>query len=359
MSGGHGGGGGGKTIIAIVAVMVFIVLVVVALTAFPLPSLTRKQVNGNQASSTSSFNFGFGLPINPPSVGRNNTNNPPSPDSSGSSSDEGQRGSSGYAAGSQGTGQAESGVQNDTGSAGSGSESSPLTNYTGVEVPPGFTRSQLSPYYGKITLNSVYSERFETIGQAVISASLGDNERVDVTAWQVKSSRGGSYFIPQAVERYTPSGVASPTDIVMRGNDTLTIYLGGGKSGVGVNVRLNECFGYLPNLADFDPPLYASCPSIDPSEYSQFTGRCRDYIASLGSCGIPDFSDVNMPQNDDACRTFLQTLNYSGCFARHFGDKDFLLNDIRVWGSGGFLDPRHDKVLLLDTRGLLVSIYEY
>ncbi len=101
-----------------------------------------------------------------------------------------------------------------------------------------------------------------------------------------------------------------------------------------------------------------NCPSVSRSEISSFTGLCQDYILSLGSCRLPS-PNVLLPYFDEACKTFLNNLNYSGCFQKYRSDKDFLGREWRVWSGTKFLDDRHDQLLLFDNKGLLVDDYSY
>lgn len=343
----HGGGGGGvKGVIAILAVIVLIIVVMLMFALLP-PLSGSSKLNPFKSNSSSSTQSGGGS-------------------KSGTVFQPDKRISSG-GTWPQGTG-VKSGT---TGTSGAYSPyhsypvSSSTSNYYGggsggtgeQPLPAGFTKGQISPQYKKIRLSSVYLAGSAWSGQISLSASLQGSERVDVTGWQIKGNRG-AYFIPKAVDNYSPSGLTAETDIMMRGSDTLYLYMSG-SSGVGKNVRLNKCFGYLPSLKYFDPAVPASCPYIDRSELKNFTGQCQNYVLSLGSCAMPDFSDPRIPRPDEACRTFLTTLNYSGCYERHSGDADFLKNDIRAWIGSGFLDPFHDRVLLLDRNGLLVDMYEY
>ncbi|MDP2598601.1 MAG: hypothetical protein Q8P49_02100, partial [Candidatus Liptonbacteria bacterium] len=126
----------------------------------------------------------------------------------------------------------------------------------------------------------------------------------------------------------------------------------------GRNLRLNKCIGYLENYNHFDPPLPMNCPYVDRSEVRGFSGACQDYATSLGGCRLPD-PNPPIPSNDDACRYYLDTINYKGCFQKHFSDQDFLGHEWRVWSGGSFLDERHDHVVLLDKSGLVVDVRDY
>ncbi len=232
------------------------------------------------------------------------------------------------------------------------SYTSPAPQINPADIPSGFTLRDLSPYFKKFRISASpgylgsYSQ---------ISIYVSSNERVDVTGWSIRGNRGSAY-IPQAVDVYESSGFASPSDIYLKNGDVLYIY--STTSGIGVNLRLNKCLGYLSNSNTFNPPLPLNCPSINRSAIQNFTGQCQQYIMSLSSCQMPA-PNPPIPITDYACQQFLNNLNYGGCFAAHRSDYDFLSNEWRVWTGSQFLDFQHDRLLLFDRRGLLVDEYNY
>ncbi len=195
-----------------------------------------------------------------------------------------------------------------------------------------------------------------SLGRVGLSTpGLEKEEGVNVTSWLIKGRRGGQH-IPKAVEVYDPSGLTVESDIVLKKGETLNIYTS--TSAIGRNLRLNKCIGYLQNTSKFVPALPKDCPRPNRSEVQNFSSRCYDYVLSLGSCAFPK-PNVLLPFDDYACRAYLDTINYKGCFERYRSDSDFLSREWRVWAGSRFLDERHDKVLLLDKQGLLVDIREY
>lgn len=224
-------------------------------------------------------------------------------------------------------------------------------------IPAGFTRSELSPYFGEVTIGSVDAGSDSgSYNQITLSAQFATGT-IDITGWTLKGNRGNEY-LPKAINVYDPSGLTVPTDINFRSEDTLTLY--SSTSAIGENLHLNKCIGYITNGANFTPPLYESCPApYQDTNMSSLSGECQDYIQSLGDCVLPD-SNPPVPQYDSACHDFLTTVNYKGCFNRHRSDSDFLSNQWIAWMGGSvFLDPYHDQVLLLDKKGLLVDLYQY
>jgi hypothetical protein len=214
-----------------------------------------------------------------------------------------------------------------------------------------------SPYYGEVGFGEVYAGSGGSGGEISLDAyPKNASETIDVTGWLIEGNHGGIY-IPQAVNVYDPLGLAPETDILLHYGDYLDIY----ESSAPVNLRLNECIGYLPNRSQFNPELPQNCPSTyNPSTTQAFTGACQNYINSLGSCQQPDMSSPEIPSNDYACVQYLENnFNYSSCFNQHDTDPNFLSNQVWVWTGSTPLDPYHDNVKLLDNNGLVVATYSY
>lgn len=223
------------------------------------------------------------------------------------------------------------------------------------EIPPGFSIRDISPYFKQIRISaSPGSPGFYS--QITINANLPTTGgSLDVTGWLIKGNRG-SLYISKAVDVYNPSGLTPEGDIYLKNGDNLTIY--STNSAVGVNLRINKCIGYLQNANKFTPPINLSCPAVERSEIINFTSPCQNYILSLGSCQMPA-PNPPIPYNDYSCINYLNKLNYGGCFEKHRNDYDFLSNQWNVWSGTHFLDFQHDRVLLFDRNGLLVSEYVY
>jgi hypothetical protein len=223
------------------------------------------------------------------------------------------------------------------------------------QIPAGFTVAQLSPYFHQIRLESISAGTSYSYGTIALDASLNANENVDITGWQIKTQNGQEY-IPQAINLYDPSGLTSPTDIVMHNNDAVSLY----SSSAPINLRLNECIGYISHMVNSDPALPTNCPYVDRSAIQNFTGACQDYIESLNSCQQPNMSSPNIPRTDYACQDYLENnFNYRSCFTSHLSDPNFLSNQVWVWTGSNVVDQYHDVVKLFDKNGLLVDLYSY
>ncbi len=238
-----------------------------------------------------------------------------------------------------------------SGSSGSGGSSS---NGTGITPPPGFTAAQLSPYYQKVRLSGVSSAE---ISVTTYPAYGTPTSTVDVTGWEIKTNHGGE-FIPQVMNVYYPTGMNAESDIILALNQIN--YVNMYSNSAPVNLRVNACMGYLNTPQQFNPGFSYTCPAIDRSQITQFTGACQNYILSLSNCQSPDFSSYYFPRNDYQCQDYLQgKFNYSWCVSTYASAPNFLSNEWRIWMGASPLDPYHDIVELLDRNGLLVDIYSY
>ena len=229
----------------------------------------------------------------------------------------------------------------------------PPTSIPPSEIPSGFTASELSPYFHEIRFGGVSAG---TYGQVSLYAYQSQGTAsIDVTGWEVKGNRGG-FYIPQAVNLYDPLGLTPASNIWLKSGDVLDMY----STSAPVNLRLNECIGYLPNRSQFNPQLPQNCPYIDRSQIQSFTGACQNYIQSLGGCQEANLANPSIPINDDACRTYLvDNFNYRSCFESHQADSNFLSNQVWAWMGSSPFDQYHDNIELVDRNGLLVDLYSY
>lgn len=229
------------------------------------------------------------------------------------------------------------------------------------EIPTGFSADQLSPYFHEVRFGGVSAGPPRVLGatgygQITLNADFSNaSTTVDMAGWQIKTNRGGE-FIPQAVNVYDPLGLNPPTDIVLKDGDQLNLY----STSAPVNLRLNECIGYLPNRSQFNPELPQTCPYITSAGLQAFSGACQNYILSLNGCREPDLGSPQVPAYDYSCKQYLtDRFNYHWCFDAYFSDPHFLSNQVDVWTGSSPLDQYHDQVELLDRNGLLVDFYSY
>lgn len=240
--------------------------------------------------------------------------------------------------------------------------SEPTKSPVTVTPPQGFTIDELSPYYRKVRITSVYPS-YSSRSPRIFSlrANLSGNDSVKVSGWFLKNNKNNKVIIPQAIHLYNPfSFLGNQSDIVLSANHTVNVYFS--KSPFGNNLRLNKCTGYLNNTYEAKPSFPNNCPSVRRSEIVSFPGECQSFILSLRRCEEPTGNELNLftLPNNLACHDFLGEINYRGCYNNYSSDADFLSREWRVWLNRGFnLDSLHDRVLLFDEKGLLVSEYVY
>ncbi|MEK7464337.1 MAG: hypothetical protein AAB617_01010 [Patescibacteria group bacterium] len=223
-------------------------------------------------------------------------------------------------------------------------------------APSGFTASDLSQDYGKVTIGSTYPAYSDTsISQVTLNGAYSlSNKKINISGWKIKTNKS-EVTIGRGVNNYNPFEFPSEGDITIGSGDYVGIY--GVSSPVGKNIRLNRCTGYLNKIYDFKPPLQQNCPYVNRNDIVSFSGRCQSFILSLSSCQAPTPNESNLYANEDvACRSFINKINFNGCYSKYSNNSDFLSPEWRVWiGNKIPLDLEHDRVLLLDRFGLLVD----
>lgn len=223
-----------------------------------------------------------------------------------------------------------------------------------ADIPFGFKRSQLSPYFHRVRITNAVPNGDQQ--QITLNAQLDNNTTgIKVTGWSLKANASGE-LIPRAIKTYNTLAPLQWGSIVLTNGQSLQIF--SNTNPLGVNFRLNECTGYLNTYNYFAPQLPQDCPVPSHTDIFTFSGACQDYIMSLGQCQIPSL-DAPVPSNDYACRGYLPKLTYEGCVTAHKDDGNFLGSEWWVWTDKPILDNLHDRVLLYDTKGLLVDEFDY
>jgi hypothetical protein len=229
-----------------------------------------------------------------------------------------------------------------------------------IVPPPGFSLSQLSPFYSQIKINSVSAGSYGP-GQFSLRSDYSLKTPIDITGWHLKSYKG-NITIPTAVSDYDPSGIVSKSDILLKSGDYANFY--NNTSPILANLRLNKCMGYLDNIYEFDPALPNNCPvPYERSEISVFSGLCQNMILSTYGCSVPTAQQLNnlATYSDQICKTFINDrFSYKGCYQYRHNNPDFFGNEWRIWLNGAInFDQSHDLLLLFDNNGLLVDRYYY
>ncbi|MDP3947617.1 MAG: hypothetical protein Q8Q41_02935 [bacterium] len=243
-------------------------------------------------------------------------------------------------------------------------ETNPRLAIATSSIPFGFTREQLSLKFRKVRISSVVRKPSAKDAETLtLSVSLSRDETVTISGWRVET-KTNVFKIPRIPRTHDPFGSNPAEDLALKSGDTVRVY--GSAPRLGAGFRLNACVGYLETLNfGFRPALPKTCPSLYKStaEISRFSSKCQDYIRSLNSCEYPS-GNPPVPADDTACRDFLNGINYGGCYSARKNDDSFLSREVRIWlGSLAqdfhFLNDTHDRVLLFDEKGFLVSDYTY
>jgi hypothetical protein len=224
------------------------------------------------------------------------------------------------------------------------------------DIPEGFSANQLSPWFHKVYLRVTPGEN----GYIILSPYLANaSDSVNVSGWLVQSKRTKSgKYIPRAVRVYDSGGSAPEGPIMLKNGQVVYVNFSG-FSPLGVNFLTNECLGYLvAEQPSLNLPGGCPVPTLAELDKAGIGGYCQNYILSVGSCRLPSFDDPKI-QNDDACLVYLRTMNYRGCVQKYRSDPYFFGYEWRTWSAGSFLDLYHDHVLLFDSQGLLVDVYDY
>jgi len=232
-----------------------------------------------------------------------------------------------------------------------------------ITPPFGFELGDLSIYFHKIRIASAQAPRnlFER-GQFTLKAEHNLSEGINVTGWKIKTNSGREIFISRAIADYTPTNLPPEGDIILYPENYLNVYGWSNASFGGKNFRLNKCMGYLNSFYNFDPRLPQNCPTPNQSEIITFSGRCQNFIRSLGSCEVPTANQLNSFSGpaDTSCRAYLEKLNYGYCYETNRHKNDFFSNEWRVWLNLPLpFDSEHDRLLLFDKAGKLVDEYVY
>lgn len=231
------------------------------------------------------------------------------------------------------------------------------TTVSGANIatpPQGFTKDQLSPYYGRVRFVQVEPGGAAQVEHVSLVANPKTGQTIVVTGWSLQANRAAQ-VIPQAIASLDLLHPTLEGDIRLGAGHVLDIYAT--RSAAGASFRLNRCTGYLQNRFNFIPALPQECPAVDRSDIVTFTGACQDYLLSLRSCQEPNPAAV--PSNDSLCRYYINNRNYLGCVDKYKNMAGFYSNQWRVWTGAEFLDNLHDRLLLLDKAGKLVDVYVY
>lgn len=196
----------------------------------------------------------------------------------------------------------------------------------------------------------------------VINVSPSAKSKILLTGVEPKSAvTGAGVPIGKGVYRYGFSRSEVEDPIYVNPGDK--VYVVSGTSPIGLSFRLNKCSGYLTQSHIFSPPLNTSCPAPNrgnlPAIPIKWREACYDYLEGLPSCYMPI---NNLPDNvGPECVGYAATeISYSKCVENHQNDKDFYLNEWRVYlnrNEDTWL-PRRELIKLLDQNKKTIDYIE-
>ncbi|MDD2697012.1 MAG: hypothetical protein PHE52_02550 [Candidatus Pacebacteria bacterium] len=218
--------------------------------------------------------------------------------------------------------------------------------------------TNLSPYFGKLKFSNI------TQTSIILASYLSDSERIDITGWQIKGSKG-TIVIPKGVELYLPSTPFSQTDILVKKNDRVNVLSGTSPLTIR-SFKPNKCFGYLKDyytsLSTFS---YSKiCPKIDCKDTMYFSAACQTEAQKLQNCLRPTYTTFSSVYFDPSCNEYInnyisENLNYEGCVENYYADKDFYKEGWYVYAGPSLFCRCVDSLYLYDTNGLLVDRFDY
>lgn len=220
-----------------------------------------------------------------------------------------------------------------------------------------------SIYKGKVSLS--YVNRSTDPNQEYIVLRVNNaTTTIPITGWTIKSlSSGTTITIPKATYLFFANTTNVEQDIYLTGNDT--VYLVTGYSPNGASFKINKCSGYLNQFQTFIPYIGGSCPAPRDEDLSSIPNRvindaCLDYIQYFPSCRI---QTTPLPQNwSTECYEFIyEKINYPSCVDTHKNDKDFYLNEWRVYlkRNDKIWKNSREEIVLYDKVGKVVSTLKY
>jgi len=233
------------------------------------------------------------------------------------------------------------------------------SNNNTPDYKPSENPNDYSPYYGYVRISYLSLPSYPQNVGASFTLTGGSLDGINITGWQLKGNRA-NVVISRAINNLNMSGSFTPSDIILGPNSYVYAY--DRPSPINASFRLNKCTGYLNNSFNFSPKLPEYCPKpySSLSDIVTFTGECQNYIRSIGTCDEPTAANKNRLSFDAACRVFMDKIGFSECYKNHQYDRDFLKNDWRLFLRQEFaFDRLHDRIQLLDSKGLLVHEYIY
>ncbi|MES2134712.1 MAG: hypothetical protein V4449_00520 [Patescibacteria group bacterium] len=222
-----------------------------------------------------------------------------------------------------------------------------------------------SPYASYVRLERGNAENTDPKKEYVTIRTSGSLQNsVTITGWALQSTTNNLHVvIGSAAQIPSLGGLNTDTPITLGSDSVVSITTG--RSPNGASFRLNMCTGYFEQFQDFSPSLPQECPRPRDEMYlfpekTAGNAECENFINTLNQCTL---TVTEIPGKiGNSCQDFVLTnLSYNGCIAKHRNDPDFYHNEWRVFlGRDQELwNNSHDRILLLDENGKLVSVVSY
>jgi len=225
----------------------------------------------------------------------------------------------------------------------------------------------ISPYYAKVDITNVRIPTEKNPSLITIYSKIKGKEEINISGWQIEG-KWGKIEIPQGIEDFNPLAGSHPVkDILIKQGDI--IYISSEVNPLGPknwNFRPNACMGYLTYNKNFPIAISRNCPSIDQNKLPLYLEKCcKEYISTLGRCQSPKYEGMKSYGvfEDPNCWNYIDsTFNYGGCYANHYLEPGFSLNQWHIYLDRIYreiMDRKIDTIYLWDQNGLLVDEYSY
>lgn len=218
------------------------------------------------------------------------------------------------------------------------------------QAPPG------NPSYkGKLVISSVSGTSQSPVYESITIRNQTEKETIPLTGFRIENSYHEAFVIPDA---YGLPGLASSSrdPIFLKPGDYAVITAGTQERRM--DFRENLCTGYFTQSSQFIPDLTQQCPRPDTSRILYLTDECIRKVESVSLCRMPN---VAGEFNADCAAFLSEHYRYSACVDENRADPNFYSHRWLIWMQRNteFLRNVHDVVQLLDSKGKVVSEWDY
>lgn len=232
-------------------------------------------------------------------------------------------------------------------------------------LPEPEVDSNLSYWYGKVSISSVSRNSVANREYITLRASSQNREEVVLTGLTLKSSVSLiGQEIPTAWRLPFPTNVGSGEIVTLRPGEMA--YIISGHSPNGQSFQLNKCTGYFEQGMNFVPSLPLRCPypTDDPLPMAPNTlsDTCYRYLEKLGRCMVPPSLIPTNLLADGSCQAHIfSKISYNQCVTYYRDDPDFFQGDWHIYlgrNTRLWRDTR-EMIELLDGDGRLIDSRSY